>query len=302
MKNTNSDRPLVTFALFAYNQEQYIREAVEGAFSQTYSPLEIILSDDCSSDRTFDVIRTMAAEYQGGHRIIVRKSEKNRGLLAHINDVFQSASGEIVVVAAGDDISLPDRTLLSANAFASHRDLKAIFTDFIEVGESPVRISMNVEIIPIEKIAFNGGGVGKGATYAYHRDCFMTPTLLPHSLLSEDRILPLRAAMLGSVGQINVPTVIYRRTPASSSVFLRATGRLPADLPGHIDHLVDEIKITSKKIKSKSSTCGPIFFLRAKMLLTRRKSDGRLTRVVKSLVSRAIYYYLRNLPQKVIKI
>jgi len=31
-----ADRPLVTFALFAYNQEQYIREAVEGAFSQTY--------------------------------------------------------------------------------------------------------------------------------------------------------------------------------------------------------------------------------------------------------------------------
>ena len=45
-----SDRPLVTFALFAYNQEKYIREAVEGAFAQTYAPLEIILSDDCSTD------------------------------------------------------------------------------------------------------------------------------------------------------------------------------------------------------------------------------------------------------------
>jgi len=43
----------VTFALFAYNQEKYIREEVEGAFSQTYQPLEIIWSDDCSSDRTF---------------------------------------------------------------------------------------------------------------------------------------------------------------------------------------------------------------------------------------------------------
>jgi len=41
------ERPLLTFALFGYNQEQYIREAVEGAFAQTYSPLEIILSDDC---------------------------------------------------------------------------------------------------------------------------------------------------------------------------------------------------------------------------------------------------------------
>lgn len=33
------DRPLITFALFAYNQEQYIEEAVQGALSQTYSPL-----------------------------------------------------------------------------------------------------------------------------------------------------------------------------------------------------------------------------------------------------------------------
>lgn len=37
------ERPLVTFALFAYNQEKYIRRAVVGAFSQTYEPLEIIM-------------------------------------------------------------------------------------------------------------------------------------------------------------------------------------------------------------------------------------------------------------------
>jgi glycosyltransferase involved in cell wall biosynthesis len=60
-----NDRPLVTFALFTYNRERYIREAVEGAFSQTYSPLEIILSDDCSSDSTFEIIREMAGAYVG---------------------------------------------------------------------------------------------------------------------------------------------------------------------------------------------------------------------------------------------
>ena len=40
------ERTLVTFALFVYNQEKYIREAVEGAFAQSYEPMEIILSDD----------------------------------------------------------------------------------------------------------------------------------------------------------------------------------------------------------------------------------------------------------------
>ena len=56
MATTEQGRPLITFALFAYNQEKYIEEAVQGAFLQTYSPLEIILSDDGSTDRTFEII------------------------------------------------------------------------------------------------------------------------------------------------------------------------------------------------------------------------------------------------------
>lgn len=104
------ERPLVTFALFAYNQEKYIREAVEGAFAQTYEPLEIILSDDCSTDRTFEIMEEMAAAYSGPHSIKVRRSPKNRGLGLHISDVAVLVSGELVVVGAGDDISLPERT------------------------------------------------------------------------------------------------------------------------------------------------------------------------------------------------
>ena len=44
--------PLLTFALFSYNQENYIRQAVEGALAQDYPRLEIIISDDCSQDET----------------------------------------------------------------------------------------------------------------------------------------------------------------------------------------------------------------------------------------------------------
>lgn len=70
------DRPLITFALFAYNQEQFIEEAVQGAFSQTYSPLEIILSDDGSSDQTFAIISRMESEYCGPHKIILTGMNK----------------------------------------------------------------------------------------------------------------------------------------------------------------------------------------------------------------------------------
>src|SRR5690554_1366599 len=110
MEETTQERPVVTFALFAYNQEKYIREAIEGAFSQTYEPLEIILSDDCSTDRTFEIMKEKADAYDGPHEVRVRQSSNNLGTVGHIIEVANEARGELFIVAAGDDVSSPFRS------------------------------------------------------------------------------------------------------------------------------------------------------------------------------------------------
>ena len=86
---TDDERPLVTFALCAYNQERFIREAIEGAFAQTYEPLEIILSDDCSSDRTFEIMQEMAAAYAGAARIKLNRNASNLGIAGHVNRLIE---------------------------------------------------------------------------------------------------------------------------------------------------------------------------------------------------------------------
>ena len=53
----NSEQPLATLFIAFYNQEDFVEDAVKGALSQTYENLEIILSDDCSTDKTFDEIK-----------------------------------------------------------------------------------------------------------------------------------------------------------------------------------------------------------------------------------------------------
>ena len=63
----NKPLPLATFALFSYNQEDYICDAVEAAFLQIYTPLKIIISDDCSSDGTFEKILRLIKNYNGKH-------------------------------------------------------------------------------------------------------------------------------------------------------------------------------------------------------------------------------------------
>ncbi|HEY1070153.1 MAG TPA: glycosyltransferase [Thermomonas sp.] len=106
----SSSCPLATFLVIAYNQEDFIRDAIVGAFSQSYEAVEVILSDDCSSDRTFEIMNEMAKEYSGRFRVVVRRNERNLGILGHLLAAAKVAKGEFLVVAAGDDISFPGRT------------------------------------------------------------------------------------------------------------------------------------------------------------------------------------------------
>jgi|WetSurMetagenome_2_1015567.scaffolds.fasta_scaffold70401_2 glycosyltransferase involved in cell wall biosynthesis len=129
-----NDRPLISFCLFAYNQERFIREAVEGALSQTYSPLEIVLSDDCSTDSTFEIIKEMADCYHGLHRIVLNRNQKNLGVGSHVNRVMEIAQGVLVVAAAGDDISYPQRT-------------QAIYDEWLRQNRRPTSIHSDYKII-----------------------------------------------------------------------------------------------------------------------------------------------------------
>ncbi len=113
-------RPLLTFAIFAYNQESLVQEAVEAAFAQTYSPLEIILSDDFSQDRTFNIMKAVAAGYHGPHKIVLNRNPSNLGPATHVNRIVKLAQGELIVAASGDDVSLPDRTARIFEAWGVH--------------------------------------------------------------------------------------------------------------------------------------------------------------------------------------
>lgn len=207
------DRPLVSFTLYAYNQEDCVREAVESALAQTYSPLEIILSDDCSRDRTFEIMQEMAAAYRGPHRVVARKSAVNRGLLRHINDVVQIAQGEIIVYAAGDDISLPERTAEHVAIYTRWPETYAVCSDYFTMSEIPVpfaeQTERGVREFTLLRHMSNAGGWGAGATYSYRRKCYEWPVPVPDQFEYEDRTLPTSAALLGRVAFMKAKLIRY---------------------------------------------------------------------------------------------
>jgi glycosyltransferase involved in cell wall biosynthesis len=249
----NIERPLVTFALFAYNQEKYIREAIEGALSQTYEPLEIIISDDGSSDKTGQIITNEISKYKGPHDIIFNKSDSNLGLGAQIKKISEIAKGLIIIMAAGDDISNRYRSEKIVKKFQENNTVFAVFSNFNLISENgnPIENHLSIykedEKINFSSIIKNGGGVGLGATYAYRRECFFWPWAYPKFIISEDRLLPLRANFLGGIKCISEPLISYRVNNNSLTANLIANRKLAKHNQMHLLELSNTIKFAKNQ-------------------------------------------------------
>ncbi len=223
-----NDRPLVTFALFAYNLERFVREAVEGALSQTYSPLEIILSDDCSSDSTFDIMQEMTSGYSGPHKIIINRNRVNLGIGGHVNRIMEMASGELIVAAAGDDVSLPGRCEELVEYWqANGRRFKSIYSDVIlidEVGQELGFLSGPPFVGPLDEMLRRFMPGVKGCSHAWTRDVFTRFGPLLPDTVCEDRVIPMRSHLLGGIGHCEKALVHYRQHDGNISRYDHKNG------------------------------------------------------------------------------
>lgn len=215
---TEVEKPLVTFALFAYKQERFIREAVEGALAQDYENLEIILSDDCSPDRTFEIMESIAAAYSGTHRLVVNRNASNLGLVKHFNQLVAQAQGDIIVVGAGDDISFPDRVSNTVALLGAKPDASiASFTDIIIDSDGnetyrpdPGKLSEVRRVTLDDYISGKAGGLS-GASRGYRRRIFAEFGLLNDQCPTEDTPCLLRGLLLGHAIVSSRAGIQYRK-------------------------------------------------------------------------------------------
>ena len=219
----SGERPLVTFALFAYNQAQFVREAVEGALSQEYSPLEVILSDDCSTDGTFEIMADVARAYRGPHRVLLNRNDPNLGLVPHINKVLcELASSDLLVVAAGDDVSIPTRTGRLHRAWAESGGKALMVSSAMELIDgdgahlglrAPTR--KGIAIDRSFAMILDPTGSLYGAAALYHRDVFRIFGPLSVAQV-EDGPLAIRSQLLGPT--VAIPDVLVRKRIAGSNL------------------------------------------------------------------------------------
>lgn len=208
--STQAAKPLVTYALIAFNQEATVAEAVASALSQTYSPLELIISDDCSSDRTFEIMSDIVHSYRGPAAITLNRNKVNLGLIRHVNLMLDLARGELIVLAAGDDVSVGWRTArLVSEWLRSDGKLDGLCSAYTieKGGGGESRVVDRAGAIELESFVQVASANILGATAAWTKRLWRAWGPLPLTGLAEDRLLSFCAMLSGGVGYVPEPLV-----------------------------------------------------------------------------------------------
>jgi glycosyltransferase involved in cell wall biosynthesis len=225
---TASDNPLISVVLACYNQEKFIGEAIDGVLSQTYSPLEILIVDDCSTDSTAGLIEAKLSAHPERRDIGFIRNEKNLTMMRSTLRAIGMTKGRFVVVTSGDDILLPDMvegvakiwreqnvSLVITNATYIDDDSKPLNRTFRDPDESADD--------SFETLARDGANACCfGPCMSFERELFDTFGLPPAHLECADIMYPFYAHLLKGARFVSKPLFMYRVHSSNTSLSLIA--------------------------------------------------------------------------------
>jgi glycosyltransferase involved in cell wall biosynthesis len=140
-------QPLISVCIPAYNNGKFIAATLKSVLVQTYSNLEVIVTDDDSADETVSVVTGFADP-----RIKLFQNEANLGVGVNWNKALSLAKGKYVKVMGADDLLYPDCVSLQMQALENSSDSGAV----LAVCNSDV-IDANAEIVLRRRFRFRPG-------------------------------------------------------------------------------------------------------------------------------------------------
>lgn len=134
------ENPLVSVVVLTYNQVDVVEETLKALSLQTYPYLEFVISDDCSTDGTWEKIKGWKTILSAKGKVILNRQNTNMGITANYNKAFSLCTGKVIVINEGDDISVPDRILRLVGVF---------------ISKSPVLIQSRYKLIKDKQVVEN---------------------------------------------------------------------------------------------------------------------------------------------------
>ena len=128
-----AELPTVTIVALCHNHTSFLREALDSILNQTYSPLEVWLVDDSSTDGSVDFLREYVAQNPAWHLLLL---SENVGNCRAFNLAFHQSKGEFIIDFATDDVLLPERIARQVAVFqAAAPTVGMVFSNAELIGE-----------------------------------------------------------------------------------------------------------------------------------------------------------------------
>lgn len=132
------EKDLISVLMPTYNVEKYVEEAVRSILDQTWKNFELIIVDDCSTDKTFAILQKLAQE---DLRIKLYRNEANLKICKTLNRAWSYATGNYIARMDGDDVSTPDRFQVLMNFLYTHKKCGLVGSGMITIDETGKELS-----------------------------------------------------------------------------------------------------------------------------------------------------------------
>jgi glycosyltransferase involved in cell wall biosynthesis len=132
---------MVTVIISTYNNEKTISHAISSILKQNHRNLELIVINDCSNDKTEEVIKSF-----NDSRIVYLKNKKNMGMSWSLNRAIDFAKGEFIAIMDGDDISCPNRLSKQVNFLIKNSDIDLVASNVIYFHKNKVLGYSNLKL------------------------------------------------------------------------------------------------------------------------------------------------------------
>lgn len=199
------------------DKEKHVAKTVYSVLEQTY-PCHVVLSDQGSTDRTFEILMSIARGYRGEHKLSVLQCPVTeprgmRGMNAHLDWIMSMINEDVVMITPADDLSLPGRNAAVVEAFEKHKPdmvLNAIHfaePDGTYYGTTAVSLERDGFIDPVKCLQ---GLVGGSTAHAWTREFYEAAGPFD-GICSFDAYWPFLATMRNGAWFTQEPQLIYVR-------------------------------------------------------------------------------------------
>lgn len=221
---------LVSVLVCSYKEEKYIEDCLNSIFDQTYQNIELIIANDCSDDRTFDIAKEWVKK--NGKRFtncVVYKNEANLGISKNFNGLIRRAKGKFIKPISADDIIISDGIENEVNFLKGNNEYAIVYGNCVIIDELE---KYPILAISKKRLFYNTiPKYGYNLTEALIENCFIaTPTVMyrketfqQYGLFREDLAFEdweywLRLSSRGAgIGYIDSIIVAYRIRMGSNS-------------------------------------------------------------------------------------